>query len=70
MRWSISASISACSSRGSRAPADDYDNLSDDELAARIRIVVAELQRIGIDVASLFGIGEAGLGGKPPARPH
>ena len=49
---------------------DEYADLSDDELAAKIRDVVSQLQRNGIDVASLFGIGEDGLAGPGPARPH
>ena len=53
-----------------QAPADEYAGLSDEELAAKIRNVVDQLRRIGIDVATDLGIGEADLGGRPPARPN
>jgi phage terminase small subunit len=49
---------------------DDYADLSDEQLAAKIRATVAQMQRVGIDVAALFGIDEAALGGIPPARAH
>ena len=49
---------------------DDYADLSDEELAAKIREVVGQLRGMGIDVASLFGIDEAGLGAAASARPH
>ena len=55
--------------QGSQAN-DDYADLSDAQLAAKIRATVGQLQRIGINVAALFGIDEAGLGGVPPAHPH
>lgn len=55
---------------GGAQAGDDYADLSDEELAARIREVVAQLQRMGIDVGTLFGIGEAHLGGAAPARPN
>ncbi len=49
---------------------DDCADLSEDELAAKIRDVVGQLRRRGIDVRSLFGIDEVDLGDPPPARPN
>jgi phage terminase small subunit len=50
--------------------ADDYASLSEEQLAAHIRDVVGQFQRLGIDVSSLFEIGDAGPGDPRPARPH
>lgn len=49
---------------------DDYADLTDEQLAAKIREVVGQLQRIGVDVAAEFGIGDAGRDGPPNGRPH
>jgi len=49
------------------AAADDYAGLSDEELAAKIRDVVDQLRRIGIDVWSDVGIGAPDLDGGAPA---
>ena len=50
--------------------ADEFADLSDEELAARIRDVAGQLRRLGIDVWSDAANGEADLGAGPAARPN
>jgi phage terminase small subunit len=47
---------------------DEFAGLSEDELAARVRDVVVQLERIGIDVPALIGLREGAYG--DPAAAH